>query len=177
MLSGHGAFGAVFEKVARSPWLIPAGLVVVGGFDYAVQYFALTKRGVRKDIEDFPSPVHDSPPGAKQVVDRSCQVKSVSTIFIRRTYIAAGAAGWLAAAAADENGAILSGLAATLSSTIVVYAGSLASGNSSVFDPYWCLLPQGLSVRAFSPHMRCSSSLCFAANLPVACHYQHTDFA
>jgi hypothetical protein len=132
----------------------------VGGFDYAVQYFALTRRGVRKDIEDVPSPVHDSPPGAKQVVGRSCHANYVSTVFVRRTYIAAGAAGWLAAAAADASGAILSGLAATLSSTIVVFAGSLASGNSSVFDPYWCLLPQGLSVLAVPPRMRCSPAPC-----------------
>ncbi len=63
-----------------------------------------------------------------------------------QTYILSASAGGVSAWACDTLipgcSPVYSGLAATAASTLVSYAHSLAYGNSSLFDPYWCLLPQ-----------------------------------
>jgi hypothetical protein len=66
-----------------------------------------------------------------------------------QTYILSASAGGASAWACDTLipgcSPVYSGLAATVASTLVAYAHSLAYGNSSLFDPYWCLLPQVFS--------------------------------
>lgn len=143
-----GIMQAIGDSVGQCPahFLLPAGILVAGGIDFAVQKYLMTKPWSGSEVEDVPSAPHDSP-----IKEKPGGNGFVSAGFIRSTYIAAGATGWAAALAVDRSGggALISGLAATLSSTMVVYGGSLASRNSSVYDPYWCLLPQGLSV--YSP--------------------------
>mmetsp|Transcript_41573 Transcript_41573/g.97036 ORF Transcript_41573/g.97036 Transcript_41573/m.97036 type:complete len:373 (-) Transcript_41573:152-1270(-) len=132
-------------------WIVPSCVALCTALDYSL----LSRRpdhtpppspggDPSQGGEDLPSPPHT--PSSKATSVPANKAAVVSTRFILATYGAAIGAGAWAAHCLQSQGAVTSGLAATLASTAVVYAGSLTSGNSSVFDPYWCLMPQGLSV-------------------------------
>ena len=56
---------------------------------------------------------------------------------------------WTPAGWWGESGAVdplWAGFAATMAATVVIFAVSCAWGNSSVYDPFWCVAPQALVV-------------------------------
>ena len=72
--------------------------------------------------------------------------KGASLAVLAGVYAAALAAGWAVAEASLGMGALAAGLLGDLAATAVVFTGSVAFDNTSVYDPYWSVLPLPLAV-------------------------------
>jgi steroid 5-alpha reductase family enzyme len=62
-------------------------------------------------------------------------------VLVALTYLAAAIAGWAVAVATSGYHPLTSTLWADLVATAVVFAASMAVGNSSLYDPYWSVAP------------------------------------
>ena len=67
--------------------------------------------------------------------------RRVSAAYCWCAYITALAAITAAALALEPPPSLLRGLVYDVAATLIVYAFSLFADNSSVYDPYWCVLP------------------------------------
>jgi steroid 5-alpha reductase family enzyme len=67
------------------------------------------------------------------------------------TYLGAGGVAW-AVAAALHGSPLLVALGADVAATLVVFAASMAVGNSSLYDPYWSVAPPVI-VLAWTDHL------------------------
>jgi steroid 5-alpha reductase family enzyme len=64
-----------------------------------------------------------------------------SLAVVGASYLAAGLAAWATAAALAGRHPITIALAADLVATLVIFAGSMALTNASLYDPYWSVAP------------------------------------
>ncbi|MBD3399907.1 MAG: DUF1295 domain-containing protein [Candidatus Coatesbacteria bacterium] len=75
------------------------------------------------------------------MLERLRSDRSLSLLYIGLAYLLAGAAARLTAGAAAELHPLWRLALADLTATLVVFVFSVVADNSSVYDPYWSLLP------------------------------------
>jgi steroid 5-alpha reductase family enzyme len=72
--------------------------------------------------------------------------RPVGFAVVAGTYLAAGVAGWAVAVLVRGRHPLTVTLWADLVATAVVFAASMAAGNSSLYDPYWSVAPAAIVV-------------------------------
>lgn len=125
------------------PETIPVGFLLIGGYGLAA-YIDVTVESLMAGKE---SSNEKLVVWAKAV---GCdEERPVSATHCCTAYLCAAAAGGMCSFASEKIlgcTAVWSGLAGCVASTVVTFGFSFASNNSSVYDPYWCIMPQGLSL-------------------------------